>query len=195
LGFFAYETLQKGGFSLGIKDEEDGSLKSLVIFREYDPAKEKRHSLLDKIRDFVTSFRAYFSMKGDPVGLPKILDDPLLNKKFQSSSTVAQQIVEPMHKWHTQYAPQQKHWYVAIVASDIDCQGKGYGKKVIDLLGQAADQIGIACYLECPDYNRKFYEKCGYTATKATTMSLSDPTLGDLSSPGYLMTREPKKSS
>ena len=113
----------KNGLAFGLRDKQNGHVKAVVVFREYQPAKE--------ITEFITMMRAYFQMKNDPLGVPKILqNDKTKRKKFEEASQSIQPMQEMMHDWHCQYAPNpEPHWYVGLVATDPDCQGKGYGKK------------------------------------------------------------------
>jgi ribosomal protein S18 acetylase RimI-like enzyme len=190
MGFFAYDVLQKNGFAYGIR-ENDGSLRAVTVIREYDPAKEKKLTLFDKICRFVTDIRAFITMKGDPTGVPQILQDRAHRKKAYKATEASEQLTSTLHEWHSQYGPHEQHWYVAIVATDPDFQGKGYGKQMMDILSRAADECGVPCYLESPDYNRPFYEKFGFIVKEPVNVSLSAEALGELSSPGYLMTRQP----
>ena len=54
------------------------------------------------------------------------------------------------------------YFYVGVVASDPDGQGKGYCKEVMQLLGAVADDCHMACYLETQEKNQQYYEKFGY---------------------------------
>ena len=216
LGFFIHETtVQKGGLAFGIQEESsddsdsnrdnnnnnkgDGStIKAVVIFREYDPSKEnKTPSFLDQIRSTVGGIWAFYSMKSDQLGFPEILqNDSNKLKQFRKSGEAMEPAFAQLHHLHHEYGPPEKHWYVAVVATDPVSQGKGYGKRVINLLGQVADLTGMPCYLECPEYDRTFYEKCGgYKALKLVTIPFTDPTntTEDLSIPFYLMARDPVK--
>lgn len=205
MGFFAYHTIHKGGLAFGIQEDDtnkDGgsssssSLKAVVVFREYDPAKENHTpNFLDRFWSSVTDLRAYYHMKFDPLGLPELLKDSSQEKKFCKSGEVSDLIFEQFHEYHIQYAPQEKHWYIAIVATDPESHGKGYGKQVMNLMGQVADATGMACYLESPQYNQRFYEKCGYEVTKDVTVSVIDKELGEVSADLVLMTRKPQPSS
>ncbi|KAL3910847.1 MAG: hypothetical protein SGILL_007528 [Bacillariaceae sp.] len=96
-------------------------------------------------------------------------------------------------EWHLQYGPQEKHVYIGIVGTDPVSQGTGCGLRLMTLIGQAADQLGLPCYLEAPDYNRKFYEKCGFHLTKEIPKEDIGEFLGDHSVALCLMVRPPKK--
>ena len=196
MGFFAYELLYgKNGLAFGLRDKKSGQVKGVVVFREYQPAKEnQKPGVLAKITDFITMMKAYFKMKSDPIGVPTILqNDKTKRKKFGEASQAIQPMQEMMHNWHCQYAPNpEPHWYVGLVATDPDCHGKGYGKKLMSILNEAADECGMACYLETPHVNQTFYEKMGYQTTKPVTMNFTSELLGDLADHGYLMTRYPK---
>ena len=165
---------------------------TVAALREYRPAQENKHpSLLTKFRDFIINMRAYFHMKADPVGLPKTLKDKERRKTFKESSQAVEPMQGMMHDWHCRYAPQENHFYVALVATEPDYQGHGYGKMIMSILNSAADECNMACYLEAPEENLKFYESVGYQITKPMTISLSSSILGDFSDSGYLFTRIP----
>ena len=54
-------------------------------------------------------------------------------------------------------------WYVALLGTHPKHQGKGYGRKLLDLVASwAAEEGGLDCYLECSGPNVPYYEKCGY---------------------------------
>lgn len=56
-----------------------------------------------------------------------------------------------------------KHIYVAVLGILPDEQGKGYGRKLMEFLNAAADNMGVPSYLEYSSVqNVKFYEKNGY---------------------------------
>ena len=187
MGFFVFELLQKGGLAMGIR--QDGSLRAAIVFREYNAAMEDgQPKLIAKIKKFVLMTRAYFKMKGDPLGLPKILvEDKEFKKKFSASFQTLLPLVDEMRKWHGEYGPKEPHWYVGIVGSDPESQGNGYCKQAMNLLARAADANKKACYLECVDKNRAYYEKFGFEVTEHFSLPIGKEVIS-----GCLMTRLPK---
>jgi N-acetylglutamate synthase-like GNAT family acetyltransferase len=189
LGFFCHELFQKGGMALGIRKHGGDNLQAVVVFREYDTAKEKRYpKVVKKIVGFVRIVRAYLAMKHDSVGLPSILSDKQKEKIFEESSKKFSILETHMEEGHTQHGPKGPHWYVGIVASDPESQGQGYCKQAMTVLTQAADEAGMPCYLECSDAKRAYYEKFGFELTKRNIIRLGE---GEelLEFPMCLMTR------
>ena len=201
MGFFLYELLHsKNGIAFGIRDEHDqvgqpsqdsaNEFKAVVVFREYNPRVEERKGtfsfLINRIREFLRNMRAYLSMKSDSLGLPTILlNDKEKMHVFERCGI--EQMSAQLKMWHSQYGPRVPHWYIGLVATDPNSQGQGFGRKVMNLLGQAADECNAVCYLESPKRNGGFYKKWGYTITQRISLEGVD----DFSIPYSLMTRLP----
>lgn len=197
MGFVCYEAICKHGMVIGLRDTHTGQVKAVVVFREYQPAKENRNikpGLLAKISTILTMIQADRKMKKDPLGLPPSLQDKNNGKAFEAGFEAVDAPLKAMfHEWHCQYAPSEPHWYVNIMATHCDFQRQGYGQKLMSVLSQAANECQMACYLESVSDNEGFYQKQGYETIKGVTMDFSCELLGDLSTPAHLMTRRPKK--
>lgn len=174
-GFLTYFDLADGGCAFGIQKQqqqsEEQDIVGVTVFSEYDPLSKKQRwcksRILDKLAQHFVAIRAYMSMKSDPLGVPEVLlRDPAAKKHFDEAVGELNGFFQPIQDWHLEYGPQEKHLYIGIIATDPEQQGAGFGLRMMTLLGQAADEVGLACYLECPDHNRKFYEKCGYRLAK-----------------------------
>ena len=187
LGFFAHELLVKGGTIFGIRDRSSGALKAVVVFREYNQSTEKKPN---KIVALYHNFRAYISMSKDPLGLPEILKEKGEMKRYQNAMKRMESLNGVMCGWHKEFGPQGEHFYVGVVASDPDGQGKGYCKEVMQLLGAAADDCHMACYLETQEKNQQYYEKFGYESVAQNDLVIEGREGGeDIRLPGHVMTR------
>jgi GNAT superfamily N-acetyltransferase len=92
---------------------------------------------------------------------------------------------------HETFGPKGKHWYIKVVATDPDAQGKGYGSIMMSTLGPAADEHQLESYLETVgDENRSFYEKFGYKEVVgdiALEAEIPDGELVERLESGYIM--------
>ena len=190
LGFFAHEQLTMGGTMFGIRDNSSGAVKAVIVFREYGVKSEKK---ANKIVAFYHNFRAYISMSRDPLGLPEILKDKVEMKRYQRGMARMEALDGVMRGWHEKYGPREPHFYVGIVASDPENQGKGYCKELMQLLGAAADECHIACYLETQEKNRPYYEKFGYKPVANNDLVIEEREGSDeIRLPGSVMVRDAK---
>lgn len=83
-------------------------------------------------------------------------------------------IEKVMQKCHSECI-QGEHLYVAITAILPGEQGKGYGRKLMEFLNAAADNLGVPSYLECSSVrNVNFYEKNGYKVVKDYELKYKD---------------------
>jgi GNAT superfamily N-acetyltransferase len=207
MAFLIFEDARKGGLSLCFvedkHDHHDGQrqLVSVASVIEHDTEYEKNKWfpwLRNKFHETVTTLRLLVTY-GTPKFFATNKDDvAIIEQKIKYLS------VRKTPVWHQQYGPQPgKHWYVHVVAVHPDRQGQGLGTQLMKRLHQAADEQGLACYLECVgDKNRSFYEKVGYklvaqkVVVDPTSTTTSSKTADDHpSSPSaepltmYLMTR------
>jgi len=53
-------------------------------------------------------------------------------------------------------------FYIALLGTHPSYQGRGYGKKILNIVAEWADSEGMDCYMECAEVNVPIYEKCGY---------------------------------
>jgi GNAT superfamily N-acetyltransferase len=62
--------------------------------------------------------------------------------------------------------PKTPHWYLAVLGTDPDHQGKGVGSALLAPVLQKCDQEGIPAYLESSkNQNIPFYERHGFTVS------------------------------
>jgi len=62
-------------------------------------------------------------------------------------------------KYRKDYGPM---FYIAILGVHPNYQGRGYGKKLLNVVAEWAENEGCDCYLECAEANVPIYKKCGY---------------------------------
>ena len=184
LGFFAEEQLRKGGMIVGIRDSS-GAVQAVIVFREYNVMTERKSN---KVVDFFHGVRAYMSMSKDPLGVPPVLADKSKMKQWEKATKKMESMDDMFRKWHRQYGPTEPHFYVGVVASDPDGQGKGYCKEVMTMLGAAADACHVACYLETQEKNRPYYEKFGYEAVSKVDLVFGEGE-EEIRLPGSVMVR------
>lgn len=70
------------------------------------------------------------------------------------------------------------HWYLALLGTDPDHQGKGYGSAVMEPVLGRCDDEGVHAFLESSkERNLPFYERHGFEVTGQLTFGLDGPPL------------------
>lgn len=78
------------------------------------------------------------------------------------------------------------HWYLALLGTDPDHQGKGYGSAVMAQILERCDDEGVHAFLESSkERNLPFYERHGFAVTGQLTFGPDGPPL-------WQMLREPR---
>ncbi len=81
--------------------------------------------------------------------------------------------------------PTEPHWYLAMLGTDPDQQGKGVGSALLRPVLDRCDRDGLPAYLESSkETNVPFYERHGFTVTDTYDLPGGGPRL-------WLMWREP----
>ncbi|MER5771941.1 GNAT family N-acetyltransferase [Streptomyces sp. NPDC001985] len=85
-----------------------------------------------------------------------------------------------------EHAPQEPHWYLAVVGADPAARGQGHGAALLRSGLAKADAEGMPVYLESskPE-NLPFYEHFGFTVLGEAELPGGGPTL-------WVMRREPR---
>jgi ribosomal protein S18 acetylase RimI-like enzyme len=79
------------------------------------------------------------------------------------------------------------HWYLELLAADVDRQGQGIGSACMRPVLERADADGIPCYLESSNQrNVPLYERHGFRVTDVVDLPDDGPAL-------WLMWREPAR--
>ena len=82
--------------------------------------------------------------------------------------------------------PEEPHWYLAVLGTDPDWQGKGFGSAAMAPVLAKADEEGVPAYLESSkERNVPLYERHGFRVTEEITLPDDGP-------PIWLMWREPR---
>ena len=68
-------------------------------------------------------------------------------------------------QWDKKREERGRMWYIGILGTHPSFQGKGYARRLLDVVAKWAKRDGVECYLECSLDNVPFYEKCGYRIT------------------------------
>ncbi|RZS36605.1 acetyltransferase (GNAT) family protein [Herbihabitans rhizosphaerae] len=84
-------------------------------------------------------------------------------KLFGRRITVGLKALSEMERAH----PKEPHWYLQVLGTDPDHQGKGFGSVVITPVLERCDREGVPAYLESSnERNVPFYERHGFRITK-----------------------------
>jgi ribosomal protein S18 acetylase RimI-like enzyme len=82
--------------------------------------------------------------------------------------------------------PRQPHWYLAVLGTDPDHQGKGIGSALMGPVLTRCDVEGIPAYLESSkESNIGYYERFGFTVERELALGKGAPTV-------WPMWREPQ---
>jgi GNAT superfamily N-acetyltransferase len=67
--------------------------------------------------------------------------------------------------------PREPHWYLSVLGTDPEQQGKGVGGVLIRQVTDRCDGIGLPCYLESSkERNVPYYERFGFKVTGETRL-------------------------
>lgn len=59
--------------------------------------------------------------------------------------------------------PRSRHWYLAVLGTEPDCQGRGIGGALVEAVARSADEDRVPTYLESSkEANIPFYERHGF---------------------------------
>ncbi|RSO40028.1 GNAT family N-acetyltransferase [Streptomyces sp. WAC 06725] len=77
-----------------------------------------------------------------------------------------------------EHAPQEPHWYLAVIGADPAGQGQGHGAALLRSGLAKADAAGLPVYLESSkSANLPFYEHFGFTVLQEVQLPENGPTL------------------
>lgn len=92
---------------------------------------------------------------------------PALLLAFRKSMTRGLAVAELMKRAH----PEEPHWYLAVIGSDPDVRGKGYGNALMRSRLDRCDAEYAPAYLESTDPdNVPYYERFGFEVTGQITL-------------------------
>ncbi|HEY4376163.1 MAG TPA: GNAT family N-acetyltransferase [Acidimicrobiales bacterium] len=108
---------------------------------------------------------------------------PVAFRLFRRAVPRALRVLTLMERKHPDDVP---HWYLAVIGTDPDHQGKGLGSALIHHVTDRCDEEGIPCYLESSkEKNVPFYARHGFEVTEEYGLPGNGPSL-------WGMWREPK---
>jgi ribosomal protein S18 acetylase RimI-like enzyme len=91
-------------------------------------------------------------------------------------------VLNDMEKHH----PPEPHYYLEIIGTDPDQQGRGLGTALMTPMLERADREGVGAYLESTkESNLAFYARFGFTVTKELKHRRKGPVM-------WLMWRDPR---
>jgi ribosomal protein S18 acetylase RimI-like enzyme len=91
-------------------------------------------------------------------------------------------VLADMEKHH----PHEPHYYLEIIGTDPDRQGRGLGSALIEPMVERADREGVGMYLESSkESNVGFYARFGFRVTRELHHRRNGPTM-------WLMWRDPR---
>lgn len=91
-----------------------------------------------------------------------ILNGPELLGIFGAGALNAMVTMDRIEKKH----PKKPHWYLQIIGTEPECQGKGYGSLIMRDRLAATDALGVDCYLESSKItNIPIYKSFGFEVT------------------------------
>jgi GNAT superfamily N-acetyltransferase len=185
MGIPIYENLAKGGMAFGKKEDDVLTCCAMVVECYSGKSQKGLLSYMTK-----TSRNVMAVAKMARGGIPDLFTKKDWRDQKDHFMKIIDHVDESTKKWHAQYGPKGKHWYVVHIAVHPDHRGKGAGMALMAKLNAAADACGMACYLECVgDRNKAFYEKMGYTLIGVGT--LVDPVDSSRAITGNFMLRNP----
>ncbi|MER6302683.1 GNAT family N-acetyltransferase [Kitasatospora sp. NPDC001539] len=84
-------------------------------------------------------------------------------------------------------APQEPHWYLAVLGADPAVQGRGQGSALLRSGLAEADEAGLPAYLECSkEANLPFYGHHGFEVLEEVRLPANGPAL-------WVMRRAPRR--
>ena len=146
-----------------------GEMVAAGVVTEVDPNKAKTWShAVSEVWRFFTAFVKNVLADGLP-SWRTVFYHRIEFQSFGEKISAAMESVQPHH-------PSYVHWYVLVMGTHPQHQGKGHGAEIMKHIGVLADGAGRACFLECGESNRVFYEKMGYRIiAKETVHDPVDP--------------------
>jgi len=80
----------------------------------------------------------------------------------------------------------RKHWYLELVATRQEYQGKGAAEQLLRWGVQMADEEGTECYLEASPEGKPIYERFGFGERDRLVVELEGKVEGPLSEKEYV---------
>ena len=98
---------------------------------------------------------------------------PLTIAALRARLLLGLSVLSAVEKKHPADPP---HWYLAVLGTEPDAQGKGYGSAVLQPVLQQCDSKGEPAYLESSkEKNIPFYERHGFRVTEEIALPKGGP--------------------
>jgi ribosomal protein S18 acetylase RimI-like enzyme len=111
-----------------------------------------------------------------------IRHSPAMLKALGTRSLLALQVLSAIEKQH----PKEPHWYLGVLGTRPDRQGKGIGSALMQPILERCDAEGVPAYLESSkESNVAFYRRHGFEVTGTINLAKGGP-------PVWPMWREPR---
>lgn len=78
-------------------------------------------------------------------------------------SKMAEDLFGAFHKNREQFMGEEKHWYMELLLTHPDYQGKGCGSMILRHGLELADRDQLPCYIDSSPMGKALYEKLGWT--------------------------------
>lgn len=93
---------------------------------------------------------------------------------FRGRIGLALAVVNEIERHH----PTEPHWYLAVLGTEPEAQGKGHGSAAMTPVLDHCDREGEAAFLESSkEQNIPFYERHGFVVTGEVTLARGGPTV------------------
>ena len=153
--------------SLIIAKRYEGNVASAAVILDYDP--EVRGRFWTKVVEGFRFVMAFLSLLRKE-SLPKFSVDKRYRTDFKHFEKKMSHMEHMLKKWHLEEGPPERHWYIQIVGVAPEYNGRGFGRELMEKVGDLADEVGTSCYLECGASNVPFYQKMGYSIWSEKTV-------------------------
>jgi GNAT superfamily N-acetyltransferase len=99
---------------------------------------------------------------------------PSVIRTFGYRAAAARDVIELMKRHH----PEEPHWYLAVIGSDVTVRGKGYGQALMHSRLDRVDADHAPAYLESskPE-NVPYYQRFGFEVTGEIVLPNGGPTV------------------
>jgi GNAT superfamily N-acetyltransferase len=99
---------------------------------------------------------------------------PSVIRTFGYRAAAARDVIELMKRHH----PEEPHWYLAVIGSDVTVRGKGYGQALMHSRLDRVDAEHAPAYLESskPE-NVPYYQRFGFEVTGEIVLPNGGPTV------------------
>jgi GNAT superfamily N-acetyltransferase len=99
---------------------------------------------------------------------------PSIFRAFGYRAAAARYVIELMKRRH----PEEPHWYLAVIGSDINARGRGFGQALMHSRLDRCDAEHCPAYLESSKLdNVPYYERFGFTVIGELMLPNGGPTL------------------